>query len=61
VERSRQINSPLYGAIGDNYVDATQVKTPYLANAVDALLAGKTPDLIFTKAIGCSTKDKMAK
>jgi peroxiredoxin len=47
------------GAIDDNYEDATQVKTPYLANALDALLAGKAPDLTFTKAIGCSIKDKM--
>jgi peroxiredoxin len=47
------------GAIDDNYEDATLVKTPYLANAVDALLAGKTPDPTFTKAIGCSIKDKM--
>lgn len=47
------------GAIDDNYEDAALVKTPYLANAVDALLAGKTPDPTFTKAIGCSIKDKM--
>jgi peroxiredoxin len=48
------------GAIDDNYEDASQVKTPYLANALDALLAGRTPDLTFTKAIGCSIKDKLA-
>lgn len=47
------------GAIDDNYEDASQVKTPYLANAVDALLAGRTPDPTFTKAIGCSIKDKL--
>lgn len=47
------------GAIDDNYEDASQVKTPYLANALDALLAGRTPDLTFTKAIGCSIKDKL--
>jgi peroxiredoxin len=46
------------GAIDDNYEDATQVKVPYLANAVDALLAGRMPDPNFTKAIGCSIKDK---
>ena len=46
------------GAIDDNYEDATQVKVPYLANAVDALLSGRMPDPNFTKAIGCSIKDK---
>ncbi len=48
------------GAIDDNYQDATKVTTPYLSNAVDALIAGKSPDPEFTKAIGCSIKDKMA-
>ncbi len=46
------------GAIDDNYQDATKVTTPYLANALDALLAGKSPDPNFTKAIGCSIKAK---
>jgi len=46
------------GAIDDNYQDASKVTTPYLANALDALLAGKSPDPNFTKAVGCSIKDK---
>jgi peroxiredoxin len=46
------------GAIDDNYEDATKVNVPYVANAVDALLAGRTPDPSFTKAIGCSIKDE---
>jgi peroxiredoxin len=46
------------GAIDDNYMDSDDVKEPYLANAVDALLAGKKPDPGFTKAIGCSIKMK---
>jgi len=46
------------GAIDDNYQDASKVTTPYLANALDALLAGKSPNPDFTKAIGCSIKDK---
>lgn len=49
------------GAIDDNYQDASKVTMPYLANALDALLAGKTPDPSFTKAIGCSIKDKQYK
>ncbi len=44
------------GAIDDNYEDASAVKTPYVANAVDALLAGKTVSPDFTKAIGCTIK-----
>jgi peroxiredoxin len=46
------------GAIDDNYQDASAVKEPYLANAVNALLAGNQPDPNFTKAIGCSIKAK---
>jgi len=46
------------GAIDDNYEDETKVTQTYLANAIDALLAGKTPEPSMTKAIGCSIKDK---
>jgi len=46
------------GAIDDNYQDAAKVTSPYLSNALDALIAGKSPDPDFTKAIGCSIKDK---
>jgi hypothetical protein len=49
------------GAIDDNYQDASKVTAPYLANALDALLAGKSPNPDFTKAIGCSIKDKSVK
>jgi peroxiredoxin len=45
------------GAIDDNYQDANAVKEKYLANAIDAVIAGKQPDPDFTKAIGCSIKD----
>jgi peroxiredoxin len=46
------------GAIDDNYTDASKVTAPYLAGAIDNLLAGKSPEPSFTKAIGCSIKDK---
>ncbi|KPL14775.1 MAG: redoxin [Bacteroides sp. SM23_62] len=46
------------GAIDDNYQDASAVEQAYLANAVDALLAGKNPDPNSTKAIGCTIKQK---
>jgi len=49
------------GAIDDNSQDASQVTTPYLANAIDALLAGGTPEPSFTKAIGCGIKTKEPK
>lgn len=44
------------GAIDDNYADASKVTEKYVENAVNDLLAGKEPDLSFTKAIGCSIK-----
>jgi len=46
------------GAIDDNTRDAEQVTKRYVEDAVDALLAGKTPEVTFTKAIGCTIKDK---
>ncbi len=44
------------GAIDDNFRDASAVEEPYLANAIDALLAGRRPDPVFTRAIGCTIK-----
>lgn len=44
------------GAIDDNYRDASQVEQRYLANAIDALLAGERPDPAMTRAIGCTIK-----
>ncbi len=44
------------GAIDDNYEDASAVKTPYVQNAVNALLSGETVSPDYTKAIGCSIK-----
>lgn len=49
------------GAIDDNYQDASQVSSPYLSNAVNALLSGSEPNPVFTKAIGCGIKDKQKK
>ncbi|HEY4786546.1 MAG TPA: thioredoxin family protein [Bacteroidales bacterium] len=49
------------GAIDDNYQDPGKVTDPYLANAVNALLEGHEPNPSFTKAIGCSIKDKQYK
>ncbi|SMO38585.1 AhpC/TSA family protein [Saccharicrinis carchari] len=44
------------GAIDDSPKDAGKVKQAYLAEAIDAILAGNKPRLKETKAIGCSIK-----
>ncbi len=44
-----------HGAIDDSQ-DASQVKTHYLADALDALLAGKEPPQTQTQAFGCTIK-----
>lgn len=46
------------GAIDDNSKEAISVEKTYLANAIDALLAGKKPEPNLTKAVGCSIKLK---
>lgn len=46
------------GAIDDSARDAAAVEVKYLENAIDALLAGDTPNPATTKAIGCSIKTK---
>jgi len=43
------------GAIDDN-IDPSKVKRHYLREALDALLAGKTPETPVTKAFGCTIK-----
>jgi len=48
------------GAIDDNTDDPLAVKTKYVENAVDELLAGKKVSTNFTKAIGCSIKWRKA-
>lgn len=46
------------GAIDDNARNADAVEERYLANAINALEKGMTPDPAMTKAIGCSIKTK---
>lgn len=46
------------GAIDDNYANAERVEETFLADAVDAVIAGKEADPNFTKAIGCTIKKK---
>ena len=55
-------NGKLYvsyvGTIDDNYREPENVTKTYLSDALDALIGGKTPDPLVTKAVGCSIKDK---
>ncbi|MBK5722346.1 thioredoxin family protein [Dysgonomonas sp. Marseille-P4677] len=44
------------GTIDDNYEDASSVRKTYVADAVDALLAGQPVAVATTKAIGCGIK-----
>jgi peroxiredoxin len=44
------------GAIDDNPQDASAVKDAYLSQAIDALLAGQSPKVTETRAIGCTIK-----
>lgn len=46
------------GTIDDNYKDPSAVSKTFLTDAIDALIAGKNPEPDFTKAIGCTIKDK---
>ena len=57
LQKTKKGNEVKYiGAIDDNYQDASAVKTKYVENAVDALLAGKEIKETETRAIGCSIK-----
>jgi hypothetical protein len=46
----------LTGTIDDNSGDAGAVKESYVANAVNALLADKSPEPATTRAVGCGIK-----
>ncbi len=46
------------GAIDDNAKSARKVDTPFLSNAIDALISGKPIEVSSTKALGCSIKFK---
>ncbi|GAB4517211.1 MAG: thioredoxin family protein [Anaerolineae bacterium] len=47
-----------HGAIDDNYEDSAAVKTPYLRQALDAILAGHDPAIRETPPVGCTIKWK---
>ncbi len=45
-----------YGAVDDNYQDASKVEQNYLEDALKAVTAGTTINKSVTKALGCSIK-----
>jgi peroxiredoxin len=47
-----------HGAIDDNYDNPSAVKANYLRDALDAILAGKTPPVQETPPVGCTIKWK---
>ncbi len=47
-----------HGVIDDNYDDPAAVKTKYLRDALDAVLAGKAPPTSETSPVGCTIKWK---
>ncbi len=54
--KNNELTVAYIGAIDDNYRDVSAVREKFLANAIDALLAGADPDPQFTTAIGCTIK-----
>jgi peroxiredoxin len=46
-----------HGAPDDNY-DEAQAQVPYLRNALDAVLTGRTPEIDDTPPVGCTIKWK---
>ena len=46
------------GAIDDNANNADDVEEKFLDNAINAVLAGNSPNLAVTKAVGCGIKVK---
>lgn len=46
------------GAMNDNPGAPTEAKETFINNAIDAVVAGKTPDPATTKSVGCSIKRK---
>jgi len=46
------------GAVDDSYDDPKAVKDAYLRDAIDATLAGETPSVSETPAVGCTIKWK---
>jgi len=55
-KESDKLKVEYIGAIDNNYRDAEKADEHYVQDAVNHLLAGKSPDPSFTRAIGCGIK-----
>jgi peroxiredoxin len=47
-----------HGTVDDNYEDPAAVNTPYLREALEAVLAGREPSTVETTPVGCTIKWK---
>jgi len=54
-----QLELVYQGRMDDSPRNPTEVTTSELSDAITAILAGKTPDVVETDSIGCSVKWKM--
>lgn len=59
LDKNREVK--YIGAIDDNRYDVADVKSTYVEDAITAMLKGENPEPAFTRAMGCSIKDKNAK
>lgn len=53
-DRDRRLR--YHGAIDDNYEDPKKVRRHYLRDALDAVLAGRDPEVAETPPVGCTIK-----
>jgi len=53
-DRDRRLR--YHGAIDDNYEDPNRVRRHYLREALDAVLAGRQPEVAETPPVGCTIK-----
>ncbi|MGG8497836.1 thioredoxin family protein [Tenacibaculum sp. TC6] len=57
-KKDNQLIVEYIGAIDDSSRNESNVKERFVENAVEALLKGEKPTETYTRAIGCSIKDK---
>ena len=56
VKKADKLKVAYVGTIDNNYKDASAADKHYVKDAVNSLLAGSSPELKETKAIGCGIK-----
>ncbi len=57
-KQSKDLVVKYIGTLDNNWQEPESVTQTYLADAIDALIAGKTPNPETTKAVGCTIKVK---